>query len=88
MCLGTPCVKLVGHKLGLEWTEFEGGKGSEKGLQRQMGLEYTGSLSSASNPGEGLGPCVGALGSEGRMPSRKEAYLGFHDLGGEIPAGG
>lgn len=73
--------------MGLEGKQFEGGKGSERGLQRQMGLEYTGSLARQTKA-VGLGRCVGALGSEGRVPSRKEAYWGLHDLGGEIPAGG
>lgn len=40
----------MGHKLGLEWKEFEDGKGSERGLQRQMGLEYTGSLARQTKP--------------------------------------
>lgn len=84
---GAPCVQLVGHKLGLEWKKFESGKRSERELQRQVGLEYTGSLAGQTKA-EGAGRCVGALGSEGRVPSGKEAYLGFHNLGGEIPAGG
>lgn len=78
---------LVWHEIVLEWKGFEGGKGSETGLQRQMGPEHTGSA--APRPqAEGLGPCVAVLGSEGRVPRRQEANLGFQGLGEEIPAGG
>lgn len=57
------------------------------GLQKQKGLGHTESLAPQTQA-EGLGPCVWALGSEGRVPGRKEAYMSFHNLGGEIPAGG
>lgn len=83
ICLRDTLLVLVGHKKGLGWKEFEGGKGSEMGLQRQAGPEHTGSLRGPQTQAEGLGPCL----ARGEYLSREEAYLGFQDLGGKIPGG-